>query len=104
MIEDAKVTYVRTFVLVPISHSRPRSSPTTRTWALFSQAAAFRAEIQNSGAIRPQDSSIHPLRGMQQVMMLVPMDAYVNETQNVAEENRLFVGTSYHYGCDVRIA
>src|ERR1700675_2987817 len=38
--------------------------------------------------IRPQDASRNMLRRLQEVMMVVPVDADVNETQDIAEENR----------------
>src|ERR1700730_13322639 len=38
--------------------------------------------------IRPQDATRNMLRRLQEVMMVVPVDADVNEAQNIAEENR----------------
>src|SRR6266853_210962 len=38
--------------------------------------------------IRPQDAARNVRRRLQEVMMVVPVDADVNETQDVAEENR----------------
>src|SRR4030081_3406657 len=38
--------------------------------------------------IRPQDATRNMLRRLQEVMMVVPVDADVNEAQDVAEENR----------------
>jgi hypothetical protein len=38
--------------------------------------------------IRPQDATRNMLRRLQEVMMVVPVDADVNEAQDIAEENR----------------
>src|SRR5258708_4964135 len=38
--------------------------------------------------IRPQDAARNMLRRLQEVMMVVPVDADVDETQDIAEENR----------------
>src|SRR4029077_191512 len=38
--------------------------------------------------IRPQDATGNMLRRLQEVMMVVPVDADVNEAQDIAEENR----------------
>src|ERR1700732_1691194 len=38
--------------------------------------------------IRPQDPTRNMLRRLQEVMMVVPVDADVNEAQHIAEENR----------------
>src|ERR1700736_3238488 len=38
--------------------------------------------------IRPQDAARNILRRLEEVMMVVPVDADVNETQDIAEENR----------------
>src|SRR5258708_29927076 len=38
--------------------------------------------------IRPQDAARNMLRRLQEVMMVVPVDADVNEAQDIAEENR----------------
>jgi hypothetical protein len=38
--------------------------------------------------IRPQDATRNMLRRLQEVMMVVPVDANVNEAQDIAEENR----------------
>src|ERR1700730_2617578 len=38
--------------------------------------------------IRPQDTTGNMLRRLQEVMMVVPVDADVNEAQDIAEENR----------------
>src|SRR5258707_10503581 len=38
--------------------------------------------------IRPQDTTRNMLRRLQEVMMVVPVDADVNEAQDIAEENR----------------
>jgi len=41
MIEDATMTYVRTFMPLSVSYSRLRSSPSIRTWAPFLKPAAY---------------------------------------------------------------
>jgi len=38
--------------------------------------------------IRPQNPARHMLRGLQQVMMVVPVNPHVNEAQHIARENR----------------
>src|ERR1700675_1762641 len=38
--------------------------------------------------IRPQDATGNMLRRLQEVMMVVPVDADVDEAQDIAEENR----------------
>src|SRR6267143_1158524 len=38
--------------------------------------------------IRPQDAACNMLRRLQEVMVVVPVDADVYETQDIAEENR----------------
>src|SRR5260221_12981617 len=38
--------------------------------------------------IRPQDATRNMLRRLQEVMMVVPVDADVNEAQDIAEQNR----------------
>src|ERR1700739_614195 len=40
--------------------------------------------------VRPKDRARYPRGGMQQVMMIVPIDADINETQDVAEEDRQY--------------
>src|SRR3989344_3986164 len=38
--------------------------------------------------VGPQDRAAHMLRGMQHVMMIVPVNAEIDETQHISQENR----------------
>src|ERR1700730_18943115 len=45
-------------------------------------------ETKQQMQIRPQDAARDMLRRLQEVMIVVPVDAKVNEAQDIAEENR----------------
>ena len=45
-------------------------------------------EPEEQVQVGPEDPAVHPVRGVQQVVVVVPVDAHVHEAEQVREEHR----------------